>query len=274
MAAPLLPVEGLRYYLVHTNSGKFVHPKGGSDNPGNETHLVFHEPVKEDKHRIELQFIFENGQLKHYSSGKYVHPRGGHVGANVPLCLFKDCDGERTGIKLVRDNENTYLQHTQSGYYVHPKEGNISPSNDTELVYFQTCRPGIAIKILPSNETVKLVNTEFDTAKLASLPTETVVAQTTMKNESKTAQVVETCVDYSRSLTNTFTFRFREKISFNIEQSTKIGASIPGLVSAEAAVKVSFGLELEASQASTNTTTKGVRNTINIIHFISITALQ
>ena len=57
-------------YIEHVESGKFVHPQGGSHDPDNNTHLVYHS----DKHKGALfRFDEESNEIKHIS-GKIWHP--------------------------------------------------------------------------------------------------------------------------------------------------------------------------------------------------------
>ena len=75
-------------YIEHVSSGKIVHPKGGSLDPGNDTRLVYHS----DRHSGALFGFDEEGcEIKHIG-GKIWHPQGGspNPGNNTTCVLHSD----------------------------------------------------------------------------------------------------------------------------------------------------------------------------------------
>lgn len=72
-------------YLKQVTSGKYVHPLGGSQNPCDNTALVFHS----GKHGACLFGFGTDGNIYQYSSGKTWHPLGGSTcpGDNTVLVL-------------------------------------------------------------------------------------------------------------------------------------------------------------------------------------------
>ena len=70
-----VPANGFGHfgYIKHVSSGKFVHPKGGSLNPGNDTNLVYHS-----SYHAGCLFAFdEEGEYIMHRDGKFWHPSGG-----------------------------------------------------------------------------------------------------------------------------------------------------------------------------------------------------
>ena len=89
-------VEGAGHYgyIEHVSSGKIVHPKGGSLNPDDNTHLVFHS----GRHAGCLFGFDEANNLILHKSGKYWHPRGGSPspGNDTPVVVHHGYhDGEK-----------------------------------------------------------------------------------------------------------------------------------------------------------------------------------
>lgn len=257
-ADPLMPIDGLKYYLVHKESGKFVHPYGGSDNPPDNTKLVWHD--RND--HLALQFVFENGQIKHFGSGKYIHPLNGTARDDVNLVLYPGYR-ENTGVQLVPRGDRTYLQHSKSRLYVHPRGGSASPANDTELVYHHDFRPGIAITILPA-EDVEVVKTVFNTSALASSPADTITAETRVTNSSSADQALEATVRYDRSITNTFSLEFYEEAAFSISRTAEVSAELPFDVGASLSLSMTFEMAFGSSQATTTSSTTSVQNSVTV----------
>ena len=72
-------------YIQHVASQKYVHPKGGSCAPGDQTELVYHT----GKHQgTVFTFYEEIHEIMHYG-GKIWHPDGGSTdpGNNTPVVL-------------------------------------------------------------------------------------------------------------------------------------------------------------------------------------------
>jgi hypothetical protein len=249
----ILPQNGIRYYLYHIESGKYVHPEGGSDAPNNNTPLVFHS----DKDRLALQYVFNNSQLQHYSSGKYVHPYKGSVGVNVMLVLFDGSDGNRTAVGMVSVDGRTYLK--KDNYWVHPNGGSANPDNNTRLVYHTDFRPALAIGVIPA-ETCELLSITYDNTVGPKLPVSPVVVETVSTNFTNENSFEQTMsVEYSRSLANTFSYEFSEKLGFQVTNKVKSSFFVAG---AEVSVTASF--EFLSSQTTTTTTTEGVKVTNSV----------
>ena len=123
-------------YLYHWSSKKLVHPKGGSSNPGNGTHLIVFGS-KEDPGRLQFRFVAVDGAghfgyIEHVSSGKIVHPEGGSLdpGNATSLVLHSD---RHAGALFGFDEENLVILH-KGGKIWHPKGGKPGPGNDTPVV--------------------------------------------------------------------------------------------------------------------------------------------
>jgi hypothetical protein len=249
-----LPVDGALYYLHHVSGNKYVHPSGGSDSPGNDTPLVFHEP----NGRLALQFLFStvNGhrQLQQYSSNKYVHPKGGHVGNDVVLVLYDGNDGARTSVDMVLLDGLPYLINGgDRSYYVHPSGGSVTPGNDTKLVYYNVHRPGISIEIVPA-EDYSIESINFDQSGINNLTGTNIVVDKVISNNSDQAVTSTVELTYDRSVTNTFEFSFTEKLGVKVTTKGKTS-----FVFAEATVSLEVSFEFSATQTKTQSTTEGVQ---------------
>jgi len=254
----MMPEKGVAYYLIHQESGKYVHPLGGQSSPPNNTKLVFHGRGT----KLALKFIFtENGQIQHVGSGKYIHPFGGRVGANVPLCLYKGCSGDRTGVRLIQHGSRTYLRHADNRHYVHPLGGKDKPDYNTKLVYFPGYRAALAIGILPA-EKCEVVDTVFDTTCLTAAPTDTLVVDTIVHNIMDIPQHLNATVTYSRSTTNSFTLEFSEKLAVGVSTSVEMEMGIPLLASAKATCTMSYDLEFGSKQVTYKSTTTGIKSSL------------
>ena len=75
-------------YIEHVSSGKIVHPKGGSLDPGNDTNLVLHS----NRHAGALFGFDEENIVIMHKGGKIWHPKGGKPdpGNDTPLVLNSD----------------------------------------------------------------------------------------------------------------------------------------------------------------------------------------
>jgi len=249
-----LPVDGALYYLHHVNGDKYVHPKGGSDTPGNDNPLVYHEPVG----RLALQFYFTTDgsgyrQLVHYGSGRFIHPKGGHVGNNVALVTYDGSDGARTSVTMAIENGVSYLKNGgNASYYVHPYGGSITPGDDTGLVYFNEVRPGIAVEIVPAEE-YNILSINFDQNAISKLAKAPVVVDKTITNSTDSPVTSHVTLSYEKSVTNTFQFSFTEKLGVKVTNTAKTN-----LVVGEASVSVEVSFEFSATQTQTTSTTEGV----------------
>ena len=127
-------------YIIHQSSGKFVHPKGGSCNPGNNTRLVVHSD-RNDPTRLQVRFVPVQGTpgygghfgyIEHVSSGKIVHPSGGSVdpGNDTYLVYHED---RHNDAQFEFDEEGCVIKHT-GGKIWHPCGGSANPKNDTKCV--------------------------------------------------------------------------------------------------------------------------------------------
>eukprot|EP00026_Physarum_polycephalum_P012754 Phypoly_transcript_13083.p1 GENE.Phypoly_transcript_13083~~Phypoly_transcript_13083.p1 ORF type:complete len:337 (+),score=48.01 Phypoly_transcript_13083:66-1013(+) len=249
-----LPIDGALYYLHHVSSNKYVHALGGSDVPGDNTPLVFHEPGG----RLALQFYFTTDagghrQLRHYGSGKYVHPRGGEVGNNVTLVIHSDSDGPRTSLKLIEFEGRTYLASgSKPSFYVHPLGGSDQPGNDTELVFFQESRPSLAIALVPAEE-YTIVGISYDQKAISTLASSEVIVDKVITNNTDTSSTSTVELKYSRSVNNTVTFSFTETLGIKISNKFQSNLLVAG---SEVAVEASF--EFSATQTTSTSTTNDV----------------
>ncbi|CAB3997468.1 c Gal-specific lectin [Paramuricea clavata] len=119
-------------YLFHRSSGKLVHPKGGSSDPGNNTSLVLYDD-RSNAGRLQVRFVPAEGSghfgyIQHVSSGKIVHPQDGRLdcGENTHLVYHSD----RHGGALFAFNEGERIVH-KGGKIWHPEGGALNPGNDT-----------------------------------------------------------------------------------------------------------------------------------------------
>nr|3WMU_A Chain A, Lectin [Mytilus galloprovincialis]3WMU_B Chain B, Lectin [Mytilus galloprovincialis]3WMV_A Chain A, Lectin [Mytilus galloprovincialis]3WMV_B Chain B, Lectin [Mytilus galloprovincialis] len=120
------------FLIKHKASGKFLHPKGGSSNPANDTNLVLHSDIHE---RMYFQFDVVDerwGYIKHAASGKIVHPLGGKADPpnETKLVLHQD---RHDRALFAMDFFNDNIIH-KAGKYVHPKGGSTNPPNETLTV--------------------------------------------------------------------------------------------------------------------------------------------
>jgi len=237
---------------------KYIHPHGGSDNPGNDTNLVFHEP----QGRLALMFQFSNDagghrQLKQYSSGKFVHPRGGHVGDQRALTLYDGSDGERTSVDMMLFEGRSYLIHGGSArYYAHPNGGSATPDNETEVVYHHDFRPSLSIEIVPAEE-YEIISMEFDQNAINNMKSQIVAVQKDVRNDSSSVVTSAVSLSYSHSLTNTFTFSFTETIGIKVTSTSKATIGV-----AEESVAVEASFSFAATQTSSTSETEGVTATV------------
>jgi len=258
-SAPL-PQDGALYYLVHTNSGKYVQVSGGSSSPGDGTKLVYWDA--EQKLSDRFQFVTINGyrQLQHYSSGKYVNPDGGNVGNQAALLLWSTQDGARTAMDMESSGGYSYLfkadvSASDGGtYYVHPNGGSDSPSNGDVLVFYEDYRVGIAVGIVPA-ENFTILTIEFDIGSINDLFLDAIVVSKTITNNADVPITSVASVQYSETVTNTFSFSFTESIGISV--SSKFQAGIPGLADGTVSVGVTFSFA--STQTQTTTTTDGVQ---------------
>ena len=103
-----VPEEGHYGYIKHVPSGKYVHPRGGNLDPGNDTELVYHD----GKHAACL-FAFDetNNYIVHKGSGKIWHPYGGSPspGNDTPCVLH-----------IGRHDAATFMMVNSSGAKISP----------------------------------------------------------------------------------------------------------------------------------------------------------
>ena len=127
-------------YIIHQSSGKFVHPKGGSCNPGNNTRLVVHSN-RNDPTRLQVRFVPVQGTpgygghfgyIEHVASGKIVHPSGGSVDPGNDTHLVYHEDRHHNAL-FEFDEEGCVIKHT-GGKIWHPRGGSANPKNDTKCV--------------------------------------------------------------------------------------------------------------------------------------------
>jgi len=183
---------------------------------------------------------------------------------NTKLCLWSGSDGTRTGVAMVIVEGLTYLYHAGSDKYVHPLGGSSSPSNDTDLVYCNGCRPGIAVVLASVEDDVKIVSIEFDTSQLSSSASDTISADTVIQNNTSTDQPMEATIRYQRSVSSSFTYSFSEKASFSMSSSTEVSVGLPTIGEAKASVTMTVGVEFGAEQTTATTTSTQIESKITV----------
>lgn len=255
-----LPVDGVSYYLVHVESGMYVHPHGGSDVPDDNTRLVL-SPVGP---KLSIQWIFENNQLKHVGSGKFVHPAGGFADKDAThLIVHSGHDPKRTGLCMVEQEGRTFLFHKQSGRYVHPQGGATKPASETPLVYYSGHRPELAFTIEPA-ENAKVLKIDCDTSGLQSSPAETIRAETTCRNDSSAAMNTKVQIEYSRQIKNSVSIKLNEKQSFGTKVTAETNVGLPGTGGSTVGVEVSFSMEFGRESAEATETTTTVKSSLEM----------
>jgi agarase len=135
------------FFAIKHNSGKCIHPQGGTEYPTNGTIAVLFDGCDEKKNDFELT---SNGSLKH-SSGMCLRARpntgtGGLFGGllqaasgladnNAELIFVEDCEG-RGKFEFLG---NGAIKHVNSDKCIHPSGGSDNPANDTKLVVYDGC---------------------------------------------------------------------------------------------------------------------------------------
>ena len=125
-------------YLIHWSSGKLVHPKGGSSNPGNDTPLVIHSDGKAGgETRLQVRFVAvpeagHFGYIEHVPSKKIVHPKGGSLTPENDTGVLYHSDRHAAAL-FAFDEENERIIH-RDGKIWHPKRGSPNPGDDTRVV--------------------------------------------------------------------------------------------------------------------------------------------
>ena len=130
-------------YIKHVLSGKYVHPLGGSLQPGDNTPLVFYI----GKHAACLfRFDTNLNYIMHRSSLKVWHPLGGlsNPNDNTEVVLHQDKHdrakfyfGSNQGTKIYYIVPPIgYVTHYSSGKIIHPLNGSPQPADNTNLVVY------------------------------------------------------------------------------------------------------------------------------------------
>lgn len=108
-----------------------LHPLGGSENPGNWTHLVTWPSCSKEE-RITFQ-LTSKGSLRHIASGKCIHPEWGSAtpAEGTPAVFWDSCDEARLAFTFTTAGQ---LKHNTSGKC-------LGASSDTaeRPITFQTC---------------------------------------------------------------------------------------------------------------------------------------
>ncbi|EGD76888.1 hypothetical protein PTSG_08235 [Salpingoeca rosetta] len=256
-----LPVPGVQYFLQHVQSGKYVHPHGGSDMPGNDTALVLHHGF--DEKRDALRWVFVNDaenkhQLKHYSSGKFVHPKGGKVGKEATLVVHSSPGRPETMIEMVQEDGRTYLRHTDSDYYVHPHGGSPNPGDNTRLVYYSGYRPSLAFLAIPA-ETLFVDRIEIHQAQaLESINTITSLSD---EHRNDTDQPVQTSISVAleESLQDSAQLSFERCFGLKVGSEFEVGLPLVG----KTKVSVQFSGSWKSSTIKGEVRTSAVKVQIN-----------
>jgi hypothetical protein len=126
--------ESAPFHIKHLNSGKFIHPQGGSSNPSSYTKAIINHGTMDY-----TQFTFVPlsdrpgfGIIKHYLSGKTLHPEGGspNAGDNTNI-IFHEGYHEGTVWSIMTSAQ--VIMHT-SGRYWHPRGGSDNPDDNTDAI--------------------------------------------------------------------------------------------------------------------------------------------
>jgi hypothetical protein len=135
---PPPPPPPISYFSIRHNSGKCLHPAGGSSNPSNGTRAVLYDGCDEDRLKFSLT---PQGVLKHKASGRCLHPQGGSAtpGNNTNIVFHDGCDNESVLSFIFNDKGS--IQHKSSGRCIHPAGGSSNPGNNTGLVLHDGCGP-------------------------------------------------------------------------------------------------------------------------------------
>ena len=112
---------------------KWVHPKGGSFCPDNDTQLMIHESKGHQMQFILVDRINRYGYIEHVSSGKIVHPKGGGANPRKDTALVFHSD-RHDGALFRFDEGNCRIVHKGGKMIWHPKGGSLEPSNGTTCV--------------------------------------------------------------------------------------------------------------------------------------------
>jgi len=251
-ADPPLPLDEAIYYLKHTESGMYIHPKGGGDVPGDDTPLVFHQPTT----KLAVKFLFRtiNGyrQLVHFGSGKCVHPKNGNVGSETPLVIHQG-NRQSTSVTMKKFDGRTFLvSGADESYYAHPEEGSDHPEDDTWVVWYQERRPGVAIEIVPA-EDFTMLSITYDKVAQDRLQQSEVIIEKIVENNGPNPATSSVVLTYSQSVTNTFTYSFTESISVKITNTVKSDFFVAG-----GTVSVEVQVGFSATQTVSKSVTEGV----------------
>ena len=120
------------FIIKHASGGKFVHPYGGSPNPGNCDPLVLH-PVRHAN--MVFRFVPEDkewGYIEHKTSKRVLYPKDGRLnpGNNTKLVLHHD---RHFGALFAIDSARDRIVH-KGGKFIHPFGGAAKPGQGTRLV--------------------------------------------------------------------------------------------------------------------------------------------
>ena len=133
-------------YIYHSEPSsknskfKWVHPKGGSSCPDNDTQLMIHESKGHQMQFILVDRINHYGYIEHVSSGKIVHPKGGGANPRNDTALVFHSD-QHDGA-LFRFEGNCRIVHKGGKMFWHPKGGSLEPSNGTTCVLHSDTHKG------------------------------------------------------------------------------------------------------------------------------------
>jgi hypothetical protein len=141
-----LYITPLDYFvLVNQQTGKCVHPIGGSSNPEEDTRLVFHDANCSDNPPPDKLLLYQdkNGILRLKNGACVAAYSNGNANGQPLNYTYKYCNQPFEFLS------NGALKHKGSGRCVHPKGG--VANNDTELVTWDGCNEGARINFIKKN---------------------------------------------------------------------------------------------------------------------------
>eukprot|EP01084_Bolivina_argentea_P214173 363650_1 len=231
--------------IKHVSSGKYIHPKGGSANPGNNTEIVIHDGTNNWQKRLLFEYTSE-GYIKHVSSGKYIHPRGGSANpGNDTKLVIHSGTHSRMKWDLLSDGR---IKHRASGKWWHPLGGSAKPGNETAVCVHSGLDNWQSrlkwIFTYPDGEGI-LTDISFGERKVIGESKTLFVGDTTAINSTDTEQTKQVTVSKNYSKTTTWSH------TSGFEIGVTIGCEV-GVIN-----KISTKLSMKASESITT----GVSNT-------------
>ncbi|KAH3846786.1 galactose-binding lectin-like [Dreissena polymorpha] len=146
------------FLIKHMSSGKFFHPRGGSENPCDGTEIILCSPIHTHMHwkfvRVEGQW----GYIQHAESGKIINPKGGSLCSGNETELVVNNDRQQ-GALFSLDACNHHLVH-KGGKFAHPQGGSPCAGEETKVVLHSDVHAGMKFAFVSpcnANQEVKVV---------------------------------------------------------------------------------------------------------------------